>query len=112
MRKSSLRIVLPLLLLIVSAAGAQAQDDLRPDFKMSCAQVLRLGQNRFMKVYGDKTQDYSTAGQKMGFEYYVKCKRPANDELATKLLHPGNGLGSYEALRSQVDDVRDELNKY
>ncbi|HEX8889376.1 MAG TPA: hypothetical protein VF779_09370 [Pyrinomonadaceae bacterium] len=65
-----------------------------------------------MRVYGDKTQDYSTAGQKMGFEYYVKCKRPANDELATKLLQPGNSLGSYEALRSQIDDVREELNKY
>lgn len=112
MRKSSLRIVLPLLLLIVSAAGTKAQKDERPDFKMSCAQVLRLGQDRFMRVYGDKTQDYSTAGQKMGFEYYVKCKRPANDELATKLLQPGNSLGSYEALRSQIDDVREELNKY
>jgi prefoldin subunit 5 len=93
-------------------AGAQAQDDERQDFKMPCGQVTRLGLEKFMKVYGDKTQDYSTAGQKMGFEYYVKCKRPANDDLATKLLHPGNSLGSYEALRIQIDDVREQLNKY
>ena len=112
MPKSILRITFPLLLLIVSAAGAQAQTDEQPDFKMPCAQVTRLGQEKFMKVYGDKTKDYSTAGQKMGFEYYVKCKRPANDELATKLLQPGNSLGSYEALRGQIDDVREDLNKY
>lgn len=65
-----------------------------------------------MKVYGDKTQDYSTAGQKMGFEYYAKCKRPANDELAGRLLSHRNNLGAYEALRIQIDSIRDELNKY
>jgi len=112
MRKSILRITLPLLLLIVFAAGAQAQDDERPDFKMPCGQVTKLGLDRFMKVYGDKMQDYSTAGQKMGFEYYANCKHPANDALAEKLLQPGNSLGSYEALRSQIDSVRDELNRY
>src|SRR3954470_23833658 len=112
MRKNILRITLPFLLLIISATGAQAQEDERLDFKMPCGQVTRLGLEKFTKVYGDKTQTYSTAGQKMGFEYYVKCKRPANDELATKLLTPGNSLGSYEALRIQIDDVREDLNKY
>jgi hypothetical protein len=113
MRKSIFRITLPLLLLMGLITSAQAQeDDERPDFKMPCEQVTKLGLDKFMKLYGDKTQDYSTAGQKMGFEYYVKCKRPANDELAAKLLSPKNGLGFYEALRGQIDDVRDELNKY
>lgn len=112
MRKTLLRISLPLLLLTISAAGARAQDDEQPDFKMPCAQVVRLGLEKFTRLYGEKTQDYSTAGQKMGFEFYARCKRPANDALAEKLLQPGNSLGSYEALRSQIDDVRDQLNKY
>ena len=97
---------------MLSVTGAQAQDDERPDFKMPCAQVTKLGLDRFMKVYGDRTQDYSTAGQKMGFAYYAKCKRPANDALAEKLLAPTNSLGVYEAMRIQIDDVRKELNKY
>ena len=111
MRKSIWRIALPLILLLAATTvGAQAQDDDRSGFKMPCNQVVRLGLDRFMKVYGDRMQDYSTAGQKQGFEYYVKCKRPANDELATKLLY--HGLGAYEAMRIQISDVREELNKY
>src|ERR1051326_4769039 len=105
-----LRIALQILLLLTLNSGAYAQDDEKPGFSMPCDQVLKLGLEKFTKAYGDRTQDFSTAGQKQAFEYYVKCKRPANDELATKLLQPKNSLGVYEALRIQIDNVRDELN--
>src|ERR1051326_7637466 len=91
MRKLVLRITLPLLLLAF-APLAYAQDE-RPEFKMSCAEVLKLGLDKFVNVYGKRTQDQSNAGQKAAFTYYVKCKRPANDELAHKLLSATNSLG-------------------
>jgi hypothetical protein len=111
MRKLILRITLPVLLLAF-VPYAYAQDDERPEFKMSCQQVLKLGLEKFTEVYGEKTQDYSTAGQKAAFEYYVNCKRPANDELAAKILSAVYKLGAYEAKRLQVDDTREELNKF
>ena len=111
MRKLILRIILPMILLAF-APLALAQDDERAEFKMPCTQVLKLGLDKFTKVYGDKTQDYSTVGQKQAFEYWVNCKRPANDELATKLLSTGHNLGAYEAKRLQLDDVREEFNKF
>ena len=79
---------------------------------MPCPQVLRLGLDKFMTVYGDKTQDYSTVGQKQGFEYWVNCKRPANDALAAKILSAAYKIGVYEAKRQQLDDVREEFNKF
>src|SRR5215210_6411633 len=110
MRKLILLIALPVLLLAL-APLAFAQDDERPEFKMSCEQALKLGLDKFTEVYGEKTQDYSTVGQKMAFAYWVKCKRPANDALAEKLLSAVYKLGAYEAKRLQVDDVREEFNK-
>src|SRR5947209_18995970 len=107
-----LRIALQILLLLTITPGAYAQDDEKPGFKMPCEQVVKLGLEKFTKVYGDRTQDFSTAGQKQAFEYYVNCKRSANDALATKLLYAGNGLEVYEAKRGQLEDVREELNKY
>ena len=67
---------------------------------MPCAQVVRLGLDKFADVYGDKTQDFSTYGQKQAFSYYVDCKRPANDRLAAALS---------PAARKQVNDVRESL---
>lgn len=110
MRKLVLSFTLTLSLLGL-AGVAYAQDE-RPEFKMPCTQVLKLGLDKFVDVYGKRTGDYSNAGQKEAFTYYVKCKRPANDELASKLLHAGNGLGAYEAKRIQIDDVRTQLNKF
>lgn len=110
MRKLVLRLTLPLLLLAFVPV-AHAQDE-RPEFKMPCQEVLKLGLDKFTDVYGKRTQDQSNAGQKAAFEYYVNCKRPANDELAAKLLYAKNGLGAYEAKRGQVEDVREELNKF
>ncbi|MDQ3819231.1 MAG: hypothetical protein M3362_16360 [Acidobacteriota bacterium] len=112
MRATFLRIALPTLLLLALAPVAYAQDDEKSGFSMPCDQAVKLGLEKFTKAYGDRTQDFSTAGQKQAFEFYVRCKRPANDELAGKLLRPGNSLGVYEALRSQIDSVRDWLNKY
>lgn len=111
MRKLILRITLPLLLLAF-APLAYAQEDERSDFKMPCARVLRLGLEKFTNAYGEKTQDYSTVGQKQAFEYWVNCKRPANDALATKLLSSAYGLGAYEAKRLQIDDTREAFNKF
>ena len=111
MRKLILRITLPMLLLAF-APTAFAQDDERPEFKMPCPQVLRLGLDKFTDVYGKRTQDYSTVGQKQAFEYWVNCKRPANDALAHKLFSAAYKLGVYEAKRGQVDDAREAINKF
>ncbi|HEX8843154.1 MAG TPA: hypothetical protein VF791_00715 [Pyrinomonadaceae bacterium] len=104
MRKQFLRIALPALLLLVFVPNVSAQDDERPEFKMACEQVLKLGLDKFMEAYGEQTQDYSNAGQKEAFQYYVNCKKPANDALAAKTLS--------EAKRKQVDAVREEFNKF
>ncbi len=106
MRKLSLRIALHgfLLLLLALAPTAYAQDDERPEFKMPCEEVLKLGLDKFMDAYGKKTEDYSTAGQKIGFEYWVNCKRPANDALAAESLS--------EERRKQVEAAREEFNKF
>jgi hypothetical protein len=48
-------------------------------FKMPCAQVVRLGFNKFMHEYSERTNDYSTAGQKQGYEIYTECKRADNN---------------------------------
>ena len=92
-----------MLLLLSFAEGAYAQDE-SPQFEMPCRQVLKLGLEKFMEAYGEKTQDYSTVGQKQGFEYYVNCKRPANDALAAKTLSA--------AKRTQVDAAREAFNKF
>jgi hypothetical protein len=88
----------------MSAPASFAQEDERPEFKMTCQQALKLGLERFMDVYGKRTQDYSTAGQKQAFEYWVNCKRPVNDALAARLLS--------EERREQVDAAREEFNKF
>lgn len=104
MRKLILLLTLTAVLLQAVAQGARAQEDNLPEFKMPCRQVLRLTPERFADVYGKRTQDYSTAGQKQAFSYYVDCKRPANDALAARLLT--------EEKRRQADVVREELNKF
>jgi hypothetical protein len=106
MRKLSLRFALHgfLLMLLALAPAARAQDEERPEFKMPCEEALKLGLDKFMEVYGEKTGDYSTAGQKQGFEYWVNCKRPANDALAAETLP--------EEKRKQVATAREEFNKF
>lgn len=101
MRNLVMRIVL-LLIFLAFAPFVLAQDADRPEFKMPCSQVLKLGLDKFTDVYGEQTQDYSTYGMKQAFAYYVDCKRPANDAKARRLG---------EAKRKQVDMVRDELSK-
>lgn len=91
-------IFLSLLLLCVTEESAQD----RPEFKMSCQEVLQLGLNKFVNAYGEKTQDYSTYGQKQAYSYYVDCRRPDNDRLTRQLS---------EVRRQQVDAVRSELSK-
>lgn len=104
MRKLILRITLPMLFLLAFAPAAYAQDEERPEFKMPCPEALKLGLEKFMDVYGEKTQDYSTFGQKQAFEYWVNCKRPANDALAQERLS--------EEQRKQVETIREEFNKF
>jgi hypothetical protein len=105
MRILFLRIALPIILLAAAAPGARAQNDpdARPEFKMPCEQALKLGLDKFMDVYGEKTQDYSNFGMKSAFAYWVDCKRPINDALAMKRLS--------EERRKQVEAAREELNK-
>lgn len=97
-----LKIVLLLLLVACAPDAARAQDDDGPKLKMPCADVLKLGLDKFMDVYGEKTQDYSTLGQKQAFSYYVDCKRPVNDVEAGRLD---------QSKRKQVDALRDGLAK-
>jgi hypothetical protein len=91
--------ILPLLILGF-IQGAPGRDD--SQFKMPCPQVLKLGLNKFVNLYGEKTEDYSTYGQKQAFSYYVDCRRPDNDKRT-------GGLS--EARRKQVDEVRDKLSE-
>jgi hypothetical protein len=88
-------------LAVLLSFGPSAPQD-QPEFKMPCAEVVKLGLDKFMDVYGEKTQDYSTYGQKQGFSYYVDCKRAANDERARNLS---------PVQREQVDAIRDLLQE-
>lgn len=96
--------VAPLALLLaffVPSARAQ-QDETERKIKMPCSQVLKLGLNKFINVYGEESGDYSNYGQKQAFGYYVDCKRPENDALARKLS---------EERRRQVNEAREALMK-
>ena len=92
----SLALVLVFGLVVV---GAQDQ----PEFKMPCAEVVKLGLDKFMDVYGEKTNDYSTYGQKQGFGYYVDCRRAANDERADKL--PPKSRERVDVVRSTLQEI-------
>jgi hypothetical protein len=91
-------IILPLLLLGFVHSVRAAQET---EFKLPCPQVLQLGLEKFVNLYGEKTNDYSTYGQKQAFNYYVDCRRPDNDRQAQALSL---------AARKQVDQVREKLN--
>jgi hypothetical protein len=91
-----------LLLLAALAPQARAQDDETQKFKMPCGQVLKLGLDKFMDVYGEKAGDYSTYGMKQGFGYYADCKRADNDAHARALT---------AERRRQADAVREALSK-
>ncbi|MEO7969944.1 MAG: hypothetical protein ABI698_01500 [bacterium] len=91
-------IILPLLL-VGFIQSAHAQDE--PQFKLPCPQVLQLGLEKFVDLYGEQTNDYSTYGQKQAFNYYVACRRPDNDNLAQALS---------AAKRTEVNEVREKLS--
>lgn len=71
---------------------------------MPCQQALKFGLDKFIDIYGEKTQDYSTFGQKQAFGYWANCKRLANDALATERLT--------DEKRAQVNTAREEFNKF
>ena len=98
MYKISRLLLLPLLLLAFVHSARAAQD---PEFKLPCPQVLQLGLEKFVNLYGEKTGDYSTYGMKQGFSYYTDCRRPDNDKRVQVLS---------AASRKQVDEVRDKLS--
>lgn len=103
MRRLIVRLLLlPLLLLVALAPQASAQDDETQKFKLPCGQALKLGLDKFMDVYGEKTGDYSTYGMKQGFGYYADCKRADNDAHARALT---------TERRRQADAVREALMK-
>ncbi len=94
-----IRLILLPLLLLGFIQSAHGQDE--PQFKLPCPQVLQLGLEKFVDLYGEKTNDYSTYGMKQGFIYYVDCRRPENDKRMQALSAAG---------RKQVDEVRDKLS--
>jgi hypothetical protein len=102
MRTLTMRLMLLMLFMLAFATQAHAQDNDRPNYRPPCRQVLKMGQSRFMNVYGEKTQDYSTYGQKEAFGYYADCKRASNDAEARRLS---------DEKRRQADDVREALSK-
>ncbi len=103
MKKLILPVAVFLFLLAFTATHVCAQqEEERPAFKMPCAQVLKLGLDKFTDVYGEQTQDYSTYGMKQAYGYYVDCKRPANDAEERRLP-----VGR----RKQVYAVREHLAK-
>ena len=89
-----------ILFLFACVQSARASQD--PEFKLPCPQVLKLGLNKFVDLYGEKTNDYSTYGQKQAFSYYIDCRRPDNDQRMK---------GLSEAGRKQVNEVRDQLSE-
>ncbi|MDX6694880.1 MAG: hypothetical protein QOF02_2483 [Blastocatellia bacterium] len=101
MRNLLLRLLLPLLLL-ATASQALAQEDATKTFKMPCERVLRLGLNKFMKVWDEQTHDSSTYGMKQAFGYYAECKRADNDAHARSLT---------PERRRQADAAREALSK-
>jgi hypothetical protein len=92
------------MLLLTFVPLAYGQEEQRPEFKMPCQEALKLGLEKFMDVYGEKTQDYSTFGQKQAFGYWANCKQVANDALAVKSLTDDK--------RQQVSAVREAFNKF
>ena len=86
------------LTLLLSVASLAAQD--HAEVKMPCDEVVKLGLDKFMEVYGEKTNDFSTYGMKQGFGYYVGCKRAANDNHTNNLP---------VERRNQVNLIRDSL---
>ena len=103
MRKLILRLTFSLILLTF-APLAFAQDEARPEFKMPCPEALKLGLDKFIDVYGEKTQDYSTFGQKQAYGYWANCKQQANDALAAERLT--------DEQRGQVHTAREEFNRF
>ncbi|MGI8836044.1 MAG: hypothetical protein ACR2H4_05335 [Pyrinomonadaceae bacterium] len=63
---------------------------------------MKLGLNKFVNLYGEQTQDYSTYGQKQAFTYYVDCLRPENDK---------RKLASTDVSRKQVDEGANQTRR-
>lgn len=62
MNGTLVRSILFLFIFLRCPAVNRSQDP--PEFKMPCPEVLKLSLNKFVDAYGEKTQDYSTYGQK------------------------------------------------
>ncbi len=92
------KFLIPALILLSFATVSVGQEP--APFKMPCPEVLKLGFDKFVDAYVEKTDDYSSYGQKQAFSYYVDCKRPANDQRAARLS---------ATARKQVDEIRQHL---
>jgi hypothetical protein len=97
--KLSRYIFLPLFILGSIQCARAAQET---EFKLPCPEVLQLGLEKFVNLYGEKTNDYSTYGMKQAFSYYIDCRRPDNDKRMQGLSAVG---------RKQVGEVRDKLSE-
>ena len=65
--------------LLLALGHASRAEDAATTFSMPCAQVVKLGFEKFMDEYSKRTKDYSTAGQKQGYQRYAECKRADNN---------------------------------
>ena len=61
----------------------RAQD--RPRFRLPCAQVVRMGLDRYVARYTAAMHDNSTAGNIQTCDAYALCRRSVNDAQAGAL---------------------------
>ncbi len=101
------RVLLGLSLLCFQVAQAapkapKAVEPTESGFSMPVAQVVRLGQNKFIEIYSAKTHAESTQGQMAGYSYYAQSKQIDNDAHARFLS---------AARRQQIVSIRDDLGQ-
>lgn len=87
------------LLLLALASTGQAQDP--SPLRLTCAQVARMGLDRYFARYTAATHDESTAGSIRACDSYTRCRRAVNDAQA-RALPPTR--------RDQVAQVRRSLD--
>ena len=91
------------ILLLLAPALARAQDFGVAEriLETPCAQVLRMGSDRYLKHYQDRSGDLSDAGTRGALGRYAQCRREANEALARRTLPAKR--------RTQVKAVHDAL---
>lgn len=87
------------LLSLVVTVPCRAQDP--PRLKMPCAQVVRLGLDKFQERFSAVTHDDSTAGMIAACDQYYECWRRVNDANARAL--PARRQQQVRQIRQALD---------